>query len=648
MCGIAGFADPGAGWPSVESSGILNRMNTRLAHRGPDSQAKWWSPQLRCGLAHQRLAILDLSDRANQPMFSINNRYVLAFNGEIYNHKSLRRRIQGINWRTESDTETLVEAFSTFGIDRTLALLKGMFAIALVDRQEKKLFLIRDRIGEKPLFFTKQFVRGKQILVFASQVHAMHGHPGVVSEINPQSVQSFALYGYLPANESILKDVEKVPPGYYREFDLNSLHSTETCYWSINNSLCSAVASSSILDKALIDERVETMIDKSVESQMISDVPLGAFLSGGIDSSLVVSSLVRASNTQINTFSVGFSDSKYDESNQASAVAKHFGTRHHQIKLHDSEVLELVKQLPSVWDEPFADSSQIAMLGVSRYAKQYVTVALSGDGGDELFAGYERYRLINKLWQFKQFLPNTMLSSLHKRGVFRGLVKLINSTPLPQGIKNKINLIERGIPYFSCNNEVELYEKFMTSARCHKLLESPFRVSQRSNFHSSNDYIAYMRNADLNNYLPNDILVKVDRAAMAFGLETRVPLLDHEIVSFGMSLPSHVVLGHKEGKLPLRRILSKRLPEQLMRHPKKGFGVPLARWLREPLRKWVCEILDSGVIQTAGFFSESETRKLWLDHIAGRRNNQNEIWRIVMFHAWYMQNYSSIRYASAA
>ena len=644
MCGVAGFCDPGRIIDQTEWPQLLASMGNTLVHRGPDGAGSWISHEIGAGLVHRRLAILDLSERASQPMVSQDRRFIISFNGEIYNHEEIRRSLNGVVWQTRSDTESLVECFARCGVEETLKRIQGMFAIALVDQRERKLHLIRDRIGEKPLTYC--LVRGqagRTALVFASQVNTLATHPSFESSLSQRAVQSFALHGYVSGADTIYENSFKVRPGECLTFKVTPSgcqSPVRYAYWSPHAFLTSGDQHLVRRDES-IHEQLRPLLRQAVQSQMISDVPLGAFLSGGIDSSIVTSELRNLTEGPLHTFSVGFADLRYDESSQARAVATFLGTTHHEIQFRESDALEVVQSLSAIYDEPFADSSQIPTVALAKYAREYVTVALSGDGGDELFGGYERYRLVQRFWSMLKWLPPIVRQSLGgmKHGSFSyWLDSLQKCETVPGALRRGLQWYQRAAPYLSCHSRETLYRQIITSTKCEALLETSLLGQEQDESKHSEDFLKQMMATDLHEYLPSDILVKVDRAAMATGLETRIPLLDKNLVQWSLGLPSQVLRAKEGGKMPLRNALAERLPAELMKHPKKGFGVPLDSWLRGPLRDWAESKLSVDSLVRSEAFSPERVRRVWQEHLSGQSNRQTEIWRVLMYQQWHEKN----------
>ena len=626
-------------WPRT-----LRGMGEAIEHRGPDGNGTWVSDELGAGLCHRRLAIIDLSDRALQPMASHNGRYVVSFNGEIYNHRELRQNLVSVTWRTDSDTETLVECFARYGIAESLGKVRGMFAIAAIDLKLRKLHLIRDRLGEKPLSYgLLKGTAGRSAVIFGSQVSAIAAHPLFKASVNSQSLRAFALHGYVNGHETIWNGVHKVRPGEHVCFEVAEGSCGEPekqTYWRPQTFL-SGSANGGRTSGVAVQNELRQLLRDAVRSQTIADVPLGAFLSGGIDSSLVTAELREITPGSLHTFSVGFVDPRYDESSQARAVADVLGTTHHEIRFEDADALGVVESLGSVYDEPFADSSQIAMVKLARCAREYVTVALSGDGGDELFGGYERYRLVQRFWSLLNVLPFGVrrgVAAIQHTDIMGWLLSLGERSNVPLPMRSAFRWLRRALPHVGSRTREALYRQIMTSVKCEALLEGDDALPRQMETNYSDDFLRQMMTTDINEYLPGDILVKVDRAAMAIGLETRVPLLDKNLVQWALGLPSRVLQGPQGGKMPLRSLLAERLPAGLMKHPKKGFGVPLDSWLRGPLRDWAEAKLSVDSLVRSEAFSPQRVRRAWHEHLSGQSNRQTEIWRVLMYQQWHEKN----------
>lgn len=643
MCGIVGY------WSSrgLAEPSLIEAMALQLRHRGPDDSGIWLDEAGEVGLGHRRLAIVDLSPAGRQPMVSHCQRYVLVYNGEIYNHAELRAQLETehrrCRWRGHSDTETLLEAISAWGVETTLRRVVGMFAFAVWDRQERQLTLARDRMGEKPLYYGYQ---GGTFL-FASELKALAVHPHFERRINPVALAVYLQLGYILAPLSIYEGIHKLPPGTLltlRESDVRQrvLPSPQP-YWSLMDA-----QSEPPRDDREAVEQLDHLLRQSIRGQMVADVPVGAFLSGGIDSSTVVALMQAESSTPVRTFTVGFHEASYNEAPYARAVAAHLGTQHAELYLSPEEAREAIPLMPVIYDEPFADPSQLPTFLVARFARQAVTVCLSGDGGDELFAGYPRYAftvsLVKRLQRYAQ-MPNWL------RGA---TVRLLESVPVP--ILNRLTPAryrrQLGGGRLSSHHRRRLvrllrmqaytvpdvYRFLVTEgvSSC-ELLCSDLRVDLMKMMPTptvSDPYCA-MSGIDLQTYLPDDILVKVDRATMAVSLEARVPLLDHRIVEYAWHLPSHFKVRGGTSKWILRQVLYRYVPPALVERPKSGFGVPLHEWLRSSLREWAHDLLSEESLRRSGLLNPAPIRRRWQEHLADVHNWEFLLWSLLMFQGWY-------------
>lgn len=640
MCGFAGFLDR-AGFADGEA--VLRRMADTIAHRGPDSDGYWVDAEAGIALAHRRLAIIDLSPAGHQPMTSPDGRYVLSYNGEIYNHLDLRRELETngtIEWRGHSDTETLLQGFSAWGVRGTLERANGMFALALWDRAERKLFLARDRMGEKPLYYGMQ---GKTLL-FGSELKALRQHPAWRGGVNRDALALFLRHNYVPGPYSIFDGIQKLPPAHFLEIGVDDpALPSSVAYWDIAAKAKegrdkpfsgSATDAVNALDSLLLD---------AVGMRMAADVPLGAFLSGGYDSSTIVALMQHQSARPVKTFSIGFSEAEYDEAHHAKRVAAHLGTDHTELYVTPQDALDQIPLLPHHWDEPFADSSQIPTLLVSRLARSEVTVSLSGDGGDELFCGYTRYAQGYDIWRRLGKMP---------RGVRKLTAGALRMTPAnlidgalkfaPERIR-KMAVGDRLLKLadvLNVDRADHFYRSLVSHAKNPSALvpgadELPTILTEPDpHWPSDGDFRDRMMYLDMCSYLPDDILVKVDRATMAVSLESRVPLLDHRVVEFALALPLAFKLRNGAAKWPLREILYRHVPREMMERPKMGFGVPIEHWLRGPLRSWADDLLAPDRLKRDGYFDVDAIGKLWSDTRSGRRRMHYHIWDILMFQAW--------------
>tara|TARA_Y100001968_G_C19454442_1_gene771575 strand:- start:15500 stop:17431 length:1932 start_codon:yes stop_codon:yes gene_type:complete len=643
MCGYAGFID-NTNFVNDWDNLLIN-MGKKLLHRGPDSSGIWHDRSAGVGLVHRRLAINDLSSAGSQPMISHGNRYVIVFNGEIYNHLELRKELprQHSKWEGHSDTETLINYFEEYGIDRTLRKCNGMFSIAIWDRRLKQLFLARDRFGEKPLYYG--YVNG--IFLFGSQLKALKSHYIFDSSINREALNFQLSHEYIPAPFTIYNDIKKLPAGTYIKYLGKGEVSNPIEYWSSSKQY--EIAQQNIF-KGSFDEaniELEKLLENAIKSQMLSDVPVGAFLSGGIDSSSIVSLMQKNSSVPINTFTIGFDDKKYDESTHAKCVADHLKTNHRQLILNSKDVIDVIPEMPLIYDEPFSDKSQIPTYILSKLTRKYVTVALSGDGGDELFFGYRRYSFLSKLWQFSnltrplsQIGINLNIDSIILDNSYK-LNKLINTFDLQEKIStDKIYKLNR---LFFSTSKNQMYSKFMSNfSEDSGVLMDRKEKTSIFDYHSISSKYQFeeeMMLNDLINYLPENILVKVDRASMANGLECRAPFLDRKLVEFIFSLP----IGFKKNIFNKKKILKnlayKYIPYNILNRPKQGFNVPIGDWLKGPLKEWVEDTINSTDLKQDGYLNSCVVRDRWNEFLHGKRNWERYIWNVLMFQTWKNTNF---------
>lgn len=664
MCGIAGIITGGA-----LNAATVKRMTDPIAHRGPDDEGVWLDEGAGIGLGHRRLSIIDLSPLGHQPMASADGRYILSYNGEIYNHAALRAELDAATgarpWRGHSDTETLVEAIATWGLEKTLGKCVGMFAIALWDRKERQLQLARDRFGEKPLFFG--WVGGD--FVFASELKAVRTHPRFANEVHRPALRLLAARTYIPAPLSIYRDVYKLQPGTILTATADAWRTTPSSppvagsreggisvapYWSYREAVGAGLADP-IRDEAEALERLEAVLAEAIQGQSVADVPVGAFLSGGIDSSTVVALYQKYSASKVRTFTIGFEEAGFNEADFAKQVARHFGTEHHERYVTVREAQDIIPALPAIYDEPFADSSQIPTHLVSRFAREQVTVALSGDGGDELFGGYNRYFGTARLWSQMKKLPHPV-RALAGRGLGQVSPKLWNglSSLLPGG---------RRPPHFG----VKVQKTFRTMSHAGGLGDvftsfldewagepSPVLGAGPPAMECAFDLdigaapdAVRMMYCDGVSYLPDDILCKVDRAAMAVSLETRVPFLDHRVAELAARIPIDMKIKGGSGKQILRRLLYREAPASLFERPKAGFAVPVGEWIRGPLRPWAEALLDRRRLASEGWFDAAAIDRRWQQHLRGERDSTPALWAILMFQAWQDTQRDQISRAAA-
>lgn len=645
MCGVAGILELHTNRNDTNLQQDVQRMAEALYHRGPDCNGQWVDTSTGIALAHRRLSIIDLSPAGSQPMHSSSGRFVVAFNGEIYNHKLIRTELEkaGCNhWRGHSDTEVMLEAFEKWGVEQTVKRLIGMFAIALWDRQERALFLIRDRIGEKPLYYGKVGAA----FVFGSELKALKQYPGWHSEIDRDSLTLFLRHNYIPAPYTIYKGVYKLLSGTILSIQNGSMENPPVAYWSAKDMAEKGLANQFAGSDNQAVQRLDELLQNAICQQMEADVPLGAFLSGGIDSSTIVALMQAQSSRPVKTFTIGFNEKDFNEAEHAKAVAVHLGTDHTELYVNPSDALDVIPKLPTVYDEPFSDSSQIPTFLISQLTRQHVTVSLSGDAGDELFGGYNRYFMGRSIWDKIGWMPGKVRRGLSKGlevlspaawdNLFRGI-----SPVLPKRMRQRTpgDKLHKLAEVLDVSDPMEMYQRLVSHWKVPQAIvqggtEPLTCLTDKTQWINSDNFTHQMMYMDLVSYLPDDILVKVDRAAMGVSLETRVPFLDHRVVEFAWQLPLSMKIRHGQGKWLLRQVLYKYVPKELIERPKVGFGVPIDTWLRGPLRDWVEVLLDEKQIKEGGFFDPKPIRQKWHEHLSGSRNWQYHLWDILMFQAW--------------
>ena len=631
MCGFVGC------WNLAGVDGdAIEKMVDTIEHRGPNGRGLWADNNSQFIFAHRRLSVIDTSDAGHQPMMSACGRYCIVFNGEIYNHAELRRELGDYNffWRGGSDTETFLACLSAWGIDKTLRAANGMFAFALWDKALESLILARDRFGEKPLYFG----RNGNTFLFASELKAIKAYPYWNGEIDRKALALFVRYGYVPDPHCIYEGFSKVVPGEFLVVKNAGLSIRRHQYWELSSVIEKRPERYGCWDGCVVE--FEQLLSRSVRLRMNSDVPLGAFLSGGIDSSTVVALMQKESMNPIKTFCIGFDDCSFNEAGFAKKIASHVGTDHTELYLNAKDVLSVVPSLSEIWDEPFADSSQIPTLILSRMAREYVTVCLSGDGGDEMLCGYNRYLLGYAIWNVLSVFPNWSKKSIAallcdvRFGVLLG--KLQGMFPA----KVQINNLPDRLPKLASvlgSNSVESFYLHLVSHWRHDdnllVMDSTPEV-MLGDVELDLDVREKMMYFDVKTYLPGDILTKVDRSSMSVGLEARVPFLDHELVEYVWQLPFEMKYGGGGGKRILREVLYKYVPRHLVERPKMGFGVPIESWLRGPLKEWASDLLSSEVIKKQGFFNSEIVDKIWQEHRDGKRRWHYKLWVILMFQSW--------------
>lgn len=659
MCGFAGFMGAGPFPAKGEPTALLKRMADSIMYRGPDDAGYWCDGERGIALGHRRLSILDLSPAGHQPMQSSAGRYVIAFNGEIYNHLMMRQELESAGtalvWRGHSDTETLLAGFDAWGIQATVERAVGMFAFAVWDRQMGSLTLGRDRIGEKPLYYGWQGRGNRAVFLFGSELKALRAHPVFENVIDRGALCLQMRHSYIPAPHSIYRGIAKLPPGCLLTVSAALPEPKLATYWSGARQVVAGAASpfGGTPDQAV--DHLETLLKDAVGAQMMADVPLGAFLSGGVDSSTIVALMQAQSSRPVKTFSIGFHEEGYNEAEYAKAVARHLGTDHTELYVNAAQAQSVIPRLQSMYDEPFSDSSQLPTFLVSQLAREHVTVSLSGDAGDELFCGYTRYQLAAKLWKTINAAP-LPLRRLVARGITSVPVEswtrmadtMARYLPRSMRLANTGDKLHKGAKVITSPTLDALYLGLVSHCDDPASLviggtEPPTLLKGKAPSLSGLDGIQRMMALDLLTYLPDDILVKVDRAAMSVSLETRVPFLDHRVVEFAWTLPQSMKLRDGVSKWALRQVLYRHVPKALIERPKMGFGVPIGSWLRGPLRDWCETLLDESRLRREGFFDPAQVTRKWHEHLSGQRNWQYHLWDVLMFQSWIEQQSSAGR-----
>lgn len=647
MCGIAGFWDVSNKFVHEHCAHILTEMASAIVHRGPDSGGVFFDKAVGLGLAHRRLSIIDLSEAGAQPMESASGRFTLVYNGEIYNHLDLRKELEKMGhnsrWRGDSDTETLLAAIEAFGVEIALAKAFGMFAIALWDRTDQSLTLARDRVGEKPLYYG----RSENTLLFGSELKALKAHPSFTGDIDREAVSAYLRFGYVPYPHCIFKGLRKLPPGHLIRFSSCDDLAEPYAWWSLNEVIERGAENrfSGSADDLII--RTESTLLNVVESQMASDVPLGVFLSGGVDSSLVAAMMCKAGSGPVHSFSIGFGQGRFNEAEYAQAVADHLGTKHTEFLVDTQDALALVGSLPDIYDEPFGDSSQLPTILLSRMAREHVTVALTGDGGDEIFGGYNRHVSGPKLWKRINQVPQPLrgagasaamlLQSLATGDRAEWLSRLAVRSGLPVNIIDKLG---RFASIASVSTDESMFYQQIVSCfpEPEEWMNEPGHSNSILNQFKGQQLVGSVAEhwmaLDTLSYLPDDILVKVDRGCMSASLETRAPFLDVRIVESAWEIPIDMKISHGKGKTILREILWRHVPRLLVERPKQGFAIPVDDWLRGALREWADDLLSTDSILRNGLLDPIQVSRLWQSHLKGKVNAGHQLWPVLMLELW--------------
>jgi asparagine synthase (glutamine-hydrolysing) len=646
MCGITGCFEPDAARARQDLEAIATRMASTIAHRGPDDSGVWVDERAGIALGHRRLSIIDLSPMGHQPMTSGSGRFLIAFNGEIYNYRELRQSLESEAdrpaFRGSSDTEVMLAGFDRWGIEAAVRKFNGMFAFAVWDRREKALTLVRDRTGEKPLYYGWM---GRSF-IFGSELKALRAHPDFRGEIDRNSTALFLRHGYVPAPYSIYKGIAKLPAASILTINANKTSYGPVPYWHLKQVVEEGTRNCLQLTDDDAADQLDSLLSDAIGRRMIADVPLGAFLSGGIDSSTVVALMQKQSARPVRTFTIGFREPGYNEAEDARAVSAHLGCDHTELYVTASEAMAVIPRLPSLYDEPFADSSQIPTHLVSHLARAHVTVSLSGDGGDEVFGGYTRYLWASSVWRGIGWAPRNArawLSAVYLRvpasvseSIFTAAGPFLPGAAKQSRPTEKLQKLAEILP---AHDRESLYRELVSQWRNPTAVvvgasELPTLLTEREGWPDLGSFVERMMYLDTATYLADDILVKLDRASMGVALESRVPLLDHRVIEFAWQLPLAMKVRGGVTKWLLRRVLSKYVPSELVDRPKSGFAIPVHEWLRGPLRGWAEELLDAGRLTREGFLDPGPIRAKWAEHLSRKRNWVHSLWNVLMFQSW--------------
>lgn len=644
MCGLAGFLNaPGLLIDEAARATAVSMRDT-LVHRGPDDAGVWVDGASGVAMAHRRLSVLDLSPEGHQPMLSTDGRFVLVYNGEVYNHAELRRELSSRShrFRGHSDTEVMLAAFMEWGVAEAVRRFNGMFAFAAWDTRHRQLYLSRDRMGEKPLYYGWM----GSTLVFASELKAVRAHPAFRGDVSREALALYMRYGYVPAPYSIYAGLSTLPAGTLATVAPTAPGRVDLRpYWSLRDAVVSGRRSPFSGDANEAVAELERLLLDAVRLRMHADVPLGAFLSGGIDSSTVVALMQAQSSLPVRTFTIGFADQDFDEAKDAKRVARHLGTDHTELYLGAQDALDVIPRIPELYDEPFADASQIPTFLVAQLARRHVTVSVSGDGGDELFGGYVRYQLGADAWAWGNKLPPSMRRGLGS-GLGRASPAAIGalyaglSWLLPARLRqrNPADKVRKLADLLSAESQEDVYLRLVSHWQEPGAVvigaAEPRTAARREDLPEIEDARERMMYRDALTYLPDDILVKVDRATMAVSLEARVPLLDHRVVELAWRLPASIKVRDGESKWILRQVLHRHVPAELVQRPKAGFSVPIDAWLRGALRPWAEDLLSEERLRAEGFFDPGPIRRALSEHLSGAHNRQSQLWNVLMFQAW--------------